>query len=235
MATAGHVSAGVVRLIEEGQLERVSLSALRRIAGVLGVRLAWDAGYRGAELARLRDADHAAVAELLMRRLTALGWLVRAEISFNHYGERGRIDLLAFHPPTATLLVVEIKTVIADLQALLGGMDVKERVARQVGRSIGFRAGGVVSALVVLESTTNRRRVAEHAALLSRFALRGRAAWAWLRSPEAPCPGLLLTVKVPNRNGAALRRAGRQRIRLTAAAPSSDRRVRALPSRLQCG
>lgn len=41
-------------------------------------------------------------------------------MSFNHYGDRGRYDILAFHPPTGILLVVEVKTGIGDVQATLG-------------------------------------------------------------------------------------------------------------------
>ena len=155
---------------------------------------------------------------MLTLRLRELAWIVRPEVSFNYYGDRGRIDLLAFHPPTATLLVVEIKTVIGDVQELLGTMDMKERLAGRVARSPGFRPRAVVSALVVAESTTNRRRLAEHANLFSRFGLRGRQAAAWLRSPVHETPGLLLLIRLPNRRTSAVRRAGRQRVRLRRAA-----------------
>jgi transcriptional regulator with XRE-family HTH domain len=222
LATRARVSATLVRSVERGHCERVSLSAIRRVARALDLRLRWDAGYRGAELARLRDADHAACAELIMRRLRELGWVVRAEVSFNHYGDRGRIDLIAFHAPTGTLLVVEIKTVISDVQGLLGGMDVKERVAATVARSIGFRPRRVVPMLVIVEGTTNRRRLREHASLFSRFGCRGRSAAAWLRSPTAdPGIALLVLAKLPNRRLSAIRRAGRQRVRLTRTALST--------------
>ena len=223
------VSAGAIGLIERGWLERVSLRIVRRVASALDLRLGWDVGVRGADLARLADADHAGCADLLMRRLTTLGWLTRAEVSFNEYGDRGRIDVLAFHPPTATLLVVEVKTLIVDAQQLLGGIDVKQRIGLRVGRSLGWVAKVVVPALVVLDTTTNRRRIREHPHLFGRFALRGRRASSWLRSPGPPNAGLLIMLKLPNRKHRDRRRAGRQRVR--AATPRASVSQRPGPSR----
>ncbi|HEX6127965.1 MAG TPA: helix-turn-helix transcriptional regulator [Candidatus Limnocylindria bacterium] len=216
LAVRAGVSAGAIGLIERAWLERVSLRIVRRVASALDLRLGWDVGVRGADLARLADADHASCADLLMRRLTTLGWLTRAEVSFNEYGDRGRIDVLAFHPATATLLVVEIKTLIVDAQELLGGLDVKQRIGLRVGRSVGWAAKVVVPALVVMDTTTNRRRIGEHPHLFGRFALRGRRASSWLRSPAPHNGGMLIMLKLPNRKHRDLRRAGRQRVRPTA-------------------
>ncbi|HEX5578795.1 MAG TPA: helix-turn-helix domain-containing protein [Candidatus Limnocylindria bacterium] len=129
LALRAKVSRALLRAIEAGRLDRVSLPAVRRVASALDMLLRWDAGFRGSELARLRDADHARLAEFAVRRLERLGWIVMAEVSFNNYGERGRIDLLAYHPATRTLLVVEVKTVIVEVQSILGGLSVKQRVA----------------------------------------------------------------------------------------------------------
>src|SRR5580765_8972595 len=76
-------------------------------------RLTWN----GEELDRLLDAAHAAVVEQVVRRLAAEGWVAATEVSFNEYGERGSIDVLGFHPATRCLLVVEVKSVIPDVQA----------------------------------------------------------------------------------------------------------------------
>jgi hypothetical protein len=191
------------------------------MGSALDLRLTWDAGYRGAELARLRDADHARLAEWLTQRLDAFGWTVVPEASFNHYGERGRIDLLAFHAATRMLLVVEIKTVIADIQELLGSLNIKQRVAPIVGRSLGWHAERAVPSLVVPESTTNRRRLAAHVRLFAGFTLRGKGAVAWIRRPEGIPGGVLLLVALPDRNAIGVRRAGRQRVRLQAGALST--------------
>ena len=214
LAKKAGVSAALIGLLERGHAESLSVRCVRGISTALDLRLGWDAGYRGAELGRLRDADHARLAEWLTRRMEAHGWTVSAEVSFNHYGDRGRIDLLAYHAMTGTLLVVEIKTVIADVQDLLGGLHVKQRVALGVARSLGWRPARAIPLLVVAESTTNRRRIAAHERLFGRLALRGKAAYSWLRRPTEAPDGLLILAKLPDRNGVDARRAGRLRMRL---------------------
>jgi transcriptional regulator with XRE-family HTH domain len=223
LAARAGVSAGAIGLIERGRLERVSLRIVRRVASAVELRLGWDVGSRAVDLARLADADHARCADHIMRRLGSLGWLTRAEVSFNEYGDRGRIDVLAFHPPTATLLVVEIKTLIVDAQDLLGGLDVKRRVGPRVARSLGWPATLAIATLVVLNTTTNRRRVGQHPHLFGRFAVRGRAASAWLRRPGPVDGGLLIMLNLPNRKHRDVRRAGRQRVRLLNQDPSVNR------------
>lgn len=47
------------------------------------------------------------------------------EVSFSIYGERGVIDLLAWHGPSRTLLVIELKTEVVDAAEMLGVLDRK--------------------------------------------------------------------------------------------------------------
>jgi hypothetical protein len=136
-------------------------------------------------------------------------------VSFSRYGERGRVDLLAFHAAARIVLVVEIKTLIVDVQHLLGSLDMKARLAPAMVREWGWAVRGVVPALVVAEGTTNRRRISEHPILFARFALRGWSATRWIRSPVEGVSGLLLLVKLPHANHGDRRRAGRQRVRPT--------------------
>jgi transcriptional regulator with XRE-family HTH domain len=222
LAGKAGVSASLTGLLERGRADALSVGAIRRIGSAVELRLGWDAGYRGAELARLRDADHSRLAEWLTRRLETTGWVVVPEASFNHYGDRGRIDLLAFHSATATLVVVEVKTVIAEIQDLLGALNTKNRVAPTVARSLGWRAARSIPFLVVAATTTNRRRLVAHARLFAGLGLRGKGAVAWLRQPEGAPSGLLLLVKLPNRNGVGVRRAGRQRVRHSTVSASVD-------------
>jgi transcriptional regulator with XRE-family HTH domain len=148
LAERAAVSRSLVALLQSGAVERLSLPAARRIAAALGIRLRWDVGFRAQELARLRDAVHARLGEHLARRLETLGWLVAAEASFNNYGERGRIDLLAYSPVARLLVVIELKTIVVDVQATLGGLSVKTRVAPAVARGLGWRPSAVLPALV---------------------------------------------------------------------------------------
>ena len=162
LARLAGVSDTLIGLLEGGGAERLGVRRVRQVCAALDIRLGWDAGYRRAELAKLRDERHAALAEQLTRELQARGWLVAPEVSFNEYGDRGRIDLLAYDPRSRTLLVVEIKTVLPDVQELLGGLDVKRRVAGKVARRMGWQAASVVPVIALAATTTNRRRIADH-------------------------------------------------------------------------
>jgi transcriptional regulator with XRE-family HTH domain len=224
------VSRSQISLLERGFAQQLALRAIRRVAGALELRLGWDAGFRGAELDRLRDRDHAGATDLVAGRLQSWGWFISPEVSFNVYGDRGRIDLLAYHPASMTLLVVEVKTTVSDVQDVIGRLDVKVRLApRLVRERFGWRAQRVVRCLTVVEGTTNRRHIAQHAHLCGGFALRGRPAWAWLRQAgqwgrpaQSGVDGLLLLLKLPHDGRADRRRAGRQRVRLRQRPASSD-------------
>lgn len=195
------VSRGTVSRIESGTLDPVTFRALREVSNALGARLLVDIQWRSAELDRLLDAHHAALQEWLAASLRRHRWDVRVEVSFNHFGDRGRYDVLAFHTAARTLLVVEIKTSVGDIQELLGRLDVKVRVALRVARDLGWRPRGVVPLLLLTDSSTARRHVRNHATLFDRFATRGPAAAAWLKRPvEAPAgvpTGLLIFRKAP--------------------------------------
>ncbi len=226
LAARARVSRTQVSDLELGHAERLSLPAARRIAATVDIRLGWDIGAIRVELARLRDADHAAIAEHLVRLLVSDGWLVLPEASYNHFGERGRIDLLAYHPGDRTLLVIEVKTLLIDVQDLLGNLDVKVRLAGGVARSRGWRPEVVVPLLAVLEGTTNRRHLAAHVGLFARFKVRGRSALSWLRGTtarRAEASGLLLFVQLPSVGRGGISRAGRRRMRPKSNLGSIDR------------
>jgi hypothetical protein len=94
-----------------------------RIAGALGATVSVRILWQGEGLDRLLDAAHADLTETVLRLLRDSGWEVATEVSFNVRGERGAIDILAFHHSTKSLLVIEIKSVVPDLQAMLGTLD----------------------------------------------------------------------------------------------------------------
>ena len=196
----------MVSRVEAGRWEALRWTVISRVCGEAGLLLSLEGRWRGGELARLMDAAHAALQERLKWRLERMGWHAAAEVTFSRYGERGSIDLLAWHPNTGTLLVCEVKSSIADVQGLLRPLDAKVRLAKGIAGELGWPARVVVPCLAVADTTTNRRRVAEHAALFARFGVRGRAASGWLRRPHGVVPGLLLFLSPPvirpgNRNG----------------------------------
>ena len=177
--------------IEHGRLEGVTLGTLERVGRVLEIRLDLNARWRGGELARLIDAGHARLHELVARRLQATGWEVAPEASFSVFGERGAIDILAWHAPSRSLLVIELKTVLVEVGALMGGLDRKRRLAPTVAAERGWRPLRVGTWVVLTDTRTNRRRVAAVAAALrAAFPDDGRTMRRWLRHPDRPISAL---------------------------------------------
>lgn len=218
------IARSVLAGLEAGNLGPHTVDALVRAAAAVGGSIRIDLVVPGGDLRRLLDADHAAIQAEWKPMLERSGWLVDAERTFNHYGERGSIDLFAWHPATRTLLMIEIKTVIVDIQDLLAGIDRKTRVGRSLAAERGWRPAAVVPMLLVAEGSTARRRITEYAPLFGRLSLRGRAALAWLRQPQAasdPPTGVLCMTKLSQARSGDRRRAGRQRIRHVQAPPRS--------------
>ncbi|MEA2536506.1 MAG: Helix-turn-helix domain [Chloroflexota bacterium] len=185
LAASAGVSRAAISRIELGLCDRSTVRALESVATALGARLDLRLSWNGEALDRLLDSAHARLVELVVVRLERRGWEVVPEVSFNVAGERGSIDILALHRPTGSLLVVEVKSVVPDIQAMLGGLDRKTRLARQIGRERGWPAAGVARLLVIGDDRTARRRVAAFEATFRRaYPIRGHAVDRWLRSPD---------------------------------------------------
>jgi transcriptional regulator with XRE-family HTH domain len=208
------VGRSAVSDIERGHAARYTIRAIRRLLRALGADVALGVRWGGpGDLERLLDRDHAALVRAWAELHEAGGWQVWPEASYSIYGERGRIDLLAFHPPTGVLEVAEMKTGLWDLQDTLGRLDAKIRLARQIGTGRGWMVRHVVGALVIAEGRTARRRIENHAILFARYQVRGRAAKAFLASPTLDATGLLVFISLPNSNQVGVRRAGQRRVR----------------------
>src|SRR2546423_12433966 len=67
------VSQQEISEIERGQLERVALGRIRRVARVLEIRLPFAPRWRGGELDRLLDETHAAIVSYAVALLRAFG------------------------------------------------------------------------------------------------------------------------------------------------------------------
>jgi len=117
LAGRAGLSRSVIGRIERGQADRVTVRTLGRVTAELGARIDVRLLWHAEGLDRLLDARHAALVDQLLAMLGAEEWVTAAEVSFNIRGERGSVDILAFHPPTSSLLVVEVKSVVPDLQA----------------------------------------------------------------------------------------------------------------------
>jgi hypothetical protein len=181
-----------VSLVERGHLDRVSLSTLRRHAAVLDIRVDILARWRGGELDRLLNARHSALHETVASHILAVpGWQLAPEASFSIAGERGVIDILAFHEPTRSLLVIELKTAIVDVNELIGNVDRKRRLAKRVAAARGWDATSTSCWVIVEPGRTNARRIAAHRTMLrAAFPVGGPAAMAWLRDPAGSVAAL---------------------------------------------
>jgi hypothetical protein len=117
---------------------------------------------------------------------------VAPEVTFSVFGERGSIDVLAFHAPTGSLLVIEVKSSIHDVQGTLASIDRKVRLATGIARQRGWRVRTVSRWLVALGDSTTRRRIASHQAtfdaVLSR---RTHELRRWLAAPIGATAGIL--------------------------------------------
>jgi transcriptional regulator with XRE-family HTH domain len=223
LAARSNASQSAISDIERGRADRYTVAMIRRVLRSLDATCRMDViwGGRG-DLDRLLDADHARIVQMWAQRHRAAGWEVWAEASYSIFGERGRIDLLAFHPPSATLEVIEVKTGIWDVQDTIGSLDAKVRLAPRVAVQRGWRPRRVVAALVLMDGSTVRRRVAGHSALFGSLDLRGGSVASFIRDPRRPGTGLLAFVPLPRTNHTGLRRAGQQRVRVPRASLSVD-------------
>lgn len=213
LAARAGVGHGAVVRLESGRLGPMRTSTIRTIVSVFG--LSYEGGVRGmgANEDRLLDERHAALLGSCARWLTGLGWQTRAETSYSEWGERGSVDLLAWHPPSASLLVIEIKTELASIEATMRKLDEKVRLASTIVRPLGWHPAVVGRLLVMPEDRTQRRRVAAHASVLEgAFPVRTREIRAWCRGPAGSIDGLLF-LAAPVASPRVVGRGGRARIR----------------------
>ena len=157
LAVRAGVSRGFISLVERGQWATASMRTLRRVAAALEVSLDVVPRWRGGDAARILNAGHAALHESIARHLDAVGgWEHSPEVSFSIFGERGVIDILAFHRQSASLLVIELKTEVVDVEDLLVTMDRRRRLATAIAAERGWVGTTVSGWVVIAESEMNR-------------------------------------------------------------------------------
>ncbi len=128
----------------------------------------------------------------MVRILRENAWEVLVEYSFNHYGDRGSVDIVGWHTETRTLLIIEVKSRLADVQDLHAKMDRKCRVVPPLlARERGWRALSVGRVLVVVDTTTIRRTVQRYAGTFDAALLeRTIGVRRWLRRPAGSIAGI---------------------------------------------
>jgi transcriptional regulator with XRE-family HTH domain len=186
------VSRSVVWRIERGRADRVALHTLVRVAVALDARIDVRLLWQGEGLDRLLDVRHARLVDRVLEILRSADWDVATEVSFNVRGERGSIDILAYHRATGSLVVVEIKSVVPDLQAMLSGLDRKGRLASEIARERGWQVRSVTRLLVLPDDRTARRRIDAFATTFA-TALPARTAEVrrWIQHPDGIRHGVM--------------------------------------------
>lgn len=189
LAAAARVSRSLVGRVEQGGASRLTVARLEQLVAPLGARLVCRLEWHGEALDRLVDADHAAIVERLVANLGMQGWRCATEISFNVYGERGSIDVLAFHPVARVVLVIEVKSVVPDVQATLVAIDRKWRLAARIARERGWIGTTAARLLVIRDTRTARRRIEAHdATFRASFPDRSWAVRRWIAHPDPRRP-----------------------------------------------
>jgi transcriptional regulator with XRE-family HTH domain len=187
LATKVGLDPSVISRIERGHLDRIALGTILEVARALDVQVSLAARSRGADLDRLVSGRHAGLHESVARWFADVlpEWTLEPEVSFSIYGERGIIDILAWHPGRRALVIIELKTDIVDVNELIGRMDQRRRLARQIAEDRGWDPLTVSTWVIVAGGRTNRARLAAHRVLLrNAFPMDGRSLPGWLRRPD---------------------------------------------------
>jgi transcriptional regulator with XRE-family HTH domain len=213
VADAACVSRALVSIVERGGLEELSLRSIRRVAAAVGVRLQFDPRWRGAELVKLLDERHAAIVAQVVRRLIDVGWTATAEVTFAFGRESGAVDVLGWRADSRAMLLVEVKSEIADLQDLLATFDRKRRLASAIARDRNLRPLLIGSVIGLPEETQARNAVERNRQILDQtYPARTLQVRRWLRQPERDIRGIWF-LPIGNTVGAKRRAGGSKRVR----------------------
>lgn len=223
VAAKAGISRSAYSEIERGGIDRVPLGKLRTVGGVLEVRLVLEPRWRGAGLDRALSSRHASMTEVVSRLLIEAVWEVHPEVSFNHFGERGVVDIVAWHAASRTVLLIELKTELADINDLLAVTDRRRRLAAAIAAPFDWTPRTVGQWVVVADSRTNRRRLADHRTVLrAAFPVDGRSVAGWLTDPREPVSALWF---LPDSGGTSVRLRRAPRLRVRSSSPSVAARV----------
>ena len=203
LAAAAGVSQPAISLTERGHVETFSLRTLRRILLALEARGEMDVRWRGGSIDRTLDEAHAVLVGIALRLLKILGWTAEPEVTYAVYGERGSIDVLAFHAATGSLLVIEVKTELTSVEETLRRLDQKVRLAERIARErFGWTASGTSRLLVMPDTAGARRQAMRHREVLDvAFPAGNVAIRHWLAKPNGSLRGRWFLANMSPRSG----------------------------------
>jgi transcriptional regulator with XRE-family HTH domain len=195
LAGRSGVSPATISRLERGHPGLLTVDTVRRVASALDIRVDLVPRWRAGDLDRLLNAKHSQLHELVARWFAKElpTWVLAPEVSYAIYGERGVIDIVAWHPGRRAILVIELKTDVVDVNQLIGKVGEKARLIRQIVRDRGWDPLTVSTWVIVASGRTNRARLAAHQAVLrAAFPADGRGMRRWLADPAGSVAALSL-------------------------------------------
>lgn len=231
LAARARCSQATVSVIERGHLTQTTVATLRALFTALEARLQLTPSWRGAELDRLLDSEHAAIVARLAQRLEQAGWRVLIEITYSIGGERGSIDVLGYRAEVRAIVVCEVKSDIASAEGVGRKLDEKGRLAPAIVRSrLGWTPASVAVCLVLPESNRLRRLLAGPAAGLARmFPIDSRRVAAWLADPGGRLAATWFLSDISGRSTRRVRERQASSYRMSSSNGAGQSRVDPLP------
>jgi transcriptional regulator with XRE-family HTH domain len=168
LAVKSGVSQPWISAVERGRACDVSIDTIDRLLSAMGATLVLDVRAPFLANPRQRDVAHARCSAFVARRLERAGWHVATEVEVGGDRSRGWIDVLAWHPGTGLILVIEIKTELRDLGAIERAIGWYEREAWAAARRLGWRPRRVLGCLLVLSTEAVDQRIRENRDALAR-------------------------------------------------------------------
>jgi transcriptional regulator with XRE-family HTH domain len=175
--------------IERGEIGRMPYDRLVAVATALDGLLDLDFRWRGEALDRLIDERHATIVDEVVAIYRSARWEVAVEVTFSKFGERGSIDVFAWHPIVQVVAVNEVKASVGEAGGTVIGVDRKARLAPTIAKERGWTCRGVARFLVIADNSTSRDRIARHAdTFRTAFPTGGRESIGWIRNPTVGAP-----------------------------------------------
>jgi transcriptional regulator with XRE-family HTH domain len=210
LAAVARCSQSLVSNVERGHLGRVAVETLRSLFAAVEARVVIEPRWRGAELDRLLDSEHASVANAVAGRLERARWEPLLEVTYAIGPERGAIDILGVQAGRRAAFVCEVKTDIPAAESVGRKLDEKRRLAPLIVRErLGWTPAVVGAVLAMPESVRLRRLIVGPAATLGRsFPIASRGVSVWLRDPVGPLAATWFLSDIRGRNARRVRLRG---------------------------
>jgi transcriptional regulator with XRE-family HTH domain len=217
VARLAGVSSQTVLTVEHGRLAHLSLHAIRAVARAVAIELPFGPrSIHGRTIDRQVDSRHAALVDRVVTLLRDAGWTVEVEWPFNHYGDRGSVDVLAWHPTLGSLLLIEVKSELRNVQDTLRALHVKRGVVpRLLAQERGWRPRSLGVVLVVPEIRAERDRIDRHGATFaSALPARTVEVKRWIADPSGRLSGVWF-LQIPRTTLAMQKRNALERVRVS--------------------